>query len=66
MAGNSLATPLLLGLGLDEFSMAPVSIPKIKHIIRNLEKGKCEQIAQEVLNKHKTEDIVSFLADIQV
>ena len=65
MAGNPLATPLLLGLGLDEFSMAPVSIPKIKHIIRNLEKGKCEQIAQEVLNKRKTEDIVTFLADIQ-
>ncbi len=66
MAGNPLATPLLLGLGLDEFSMAPISIPRIKHIIRNLKKERCEQIAQEVLNKYKTEDIVAFLADVQV
>jgi phosphoenolpyruvate-protein phosphotransferase/dihydroxyacetone kinase phosphotransfer subunit len=66
MAGNPLATPLLLGLGLDEFSMAPISIPKIKHIIRNLKKEKCEQIVQEVLKKYKTEDIVSYLADVQV
>jgi phosphotransferase system enzyme I (PtsI) len=38
MAGDPAALPILLrpgGLGLDEFSMAPVSIPVIKHRIRN-------------------------------
>ena len=65
MAGNPLATPLLLGLGLDEFSMAPSSIPKVKHIIRNLEKEKCKQVAAEVLNKYKTEDIIAFLEEFQ-
>ena len=66
MAGNPLATPLLIGLGLDEFSMAPNSIPRIKHIIRSLEKEKCQQIAHEVLRKQKTKDIMALLESVQV
>ncbi|MDO5667409.1 MAG: phosphoenolpyruvate--protein phosphotransferase [Alcaligenaceae bacterium] len=34
MAGDSLYTRLLLGLGLRQFSMSPKHIPEIKHIIR--------------------------------
>ena len=44
MAGDPQATPLLLGLGLDEFSVAPTSIPKVKQVIRNLKLKKCREI----------------------
>jgi phosphoenolpyruvate--protein phosphotransferase (EC 2.7.3.9) len=35
LAGDERATLLLLGMGLDEFSMSAISIPSIKKIIRN-------------------------------
>jgi phosphoenolpyruvate-protein kinase (PTS system EI component) len=49
MAGDPLAAPLLLGLGLDEFSMAPSSIPSVKVLIRELDANECKQISQKAL-----------------
>ncbi len=49
MAGDPLATPLLLGLGLDEFSMAPSSIPAVKELIRKLDAKECKQISEKAL-----------------
>ncbi len=36
LAGDPLATVVLLGLGLDSFSMGPIAIPLIKRIIRSV------------------------------
>jgi phosphoenolpyruvate-protein phosphotransferase len=36
LAGDPIAIPLLLGLGLDEFSMAPASIPHAKEVVRRI------------------------------
>ncbi len=49
MAGDPLATPLLLGMGLDEFSMSPSAIPAVKELIRKLDTTKCKQIATDTL-----------------
>jgi len=49
MAGSSEAAPLLLGLGVDELSMAPPSIPIIKELVRKLDIKKCEQLANNAL-----------------
>ncbi len=49
MAGDPLATPLLLGLGLDEFSMAPSSIPVVKELIRKLDVKECQEVANLAL-----------------
>ena len=49
MAGNPLATVLLLGLGLDEFSMVPSVIPEIKKIIRTTPYDEARRIAEDVL-----------------
>lgn len=51
MAGDPLATPLLLGLGLDEFSMAPSSIPAIKELIRKLDVKDCKQVVELALRQ---------------
>ncbi len=61
MAGDPLATPLLLGLGLDEFSMAPASIPRIKHEIRRWSLAQCREIAQKALAMPTMSAVRQFL-----
>jgi phosphotransferase system enzyme I (PtsI) len=50
LAGDTSATALLLGLGLDEFSMTASSIPRIKKIIRGTSLESCRKLAAECLN----------------
>jgi phosphotransferase system enzyme I (PtsI) len=49
LAGMQKAIPILLGLGLDEFSMNPRAIPEAKHLISRLEDTRATRIAQHVL-----------------
>jgi phosphotransferase system enzyme I (PtsI) len=49
LAGDPSATAILLGLGLDEFSMTASSIPQIKRIIRNSSIESCRALADECL-----------------
>jgi phosphotransferase system enzyme I (PtsI) len=49
LAGATLATPVLLGLGLDEFSMAASSIPQVKRIIRGASLEECRVLADQAL-----------------
>lgn len=57
MAGDTLATAILLGLGLDEFSMSASSIPQVKKIVRSLTYEKAQQIAKSALSMDKPKDI---------
>lgn len=50
LAGDPVAAPILLGLGLDEFSMASVSIPFVKEVIREWTIEEARQLADEVLS----------------
>ncbi|HMP73686.1 MAG TPA: phosphoenolpyruvate--protein phosphotransferase [Kiritimatiellia bacterium] len=49
MAGNPLMVPLLIGLGVDEFSVSPSSIPLVKDVVRKLKYSQAEALAEEVL-----------------
>jgi len=49
MAGNPEYTALLLGLGLQNFSMTPSSIPFIKEIISRLSLSECRELASGAL-----------------
>lgn len=57
MAGEPLAIPLLVGLGLDDFSMAPTSIPIAKEIIRALSKTEMEALIDEALELESPEEV---------
>jgi phosphoenolpyruvate-protein phosphotransferase (PTS system enzyme I) len=59
MAGDETAIPILIGLGLDEFSMSATSILKARSQIRNLKKSAMEKLAQEVLNMQTTEQVIA-------
>ncbi len=56
-AGDTKATKLLLGMGLDEFSAPAASIPKIKDVIANNSFEEAKIYADEVLQMKKTTDI---------
>ncbi|SKA54357.1 phosphoenolpyruvate-protein phosphotransferase PtsI [Enterovibrio nigricans] len=49
LAGDERATLLLMGMGLDEFSMSAISIPRIKKIIRNANFADVKAMAEEAL-----------------
>lgn len=49
MAGDPMATPVLLGLGLDEFSMTANRIPEFKLDFGKLSFARCEELALETL-----------------
>ena len=61
MAGEPIAALLLLGLGLDEFSMTPHILPEIKKIIRSVSYSEAEEIANKVLEMKTEDDIKDFL-----
>jgi phosphotransferase system enzyme I (PtsI) len=61
MAGDPVATLLLLGLGLNEFSVTPIVLPEIKKIIRSVAFREAEEIAQEILRMKTEDDIRDFL-----
>ena len=56
-AGDELYIPLLIGLGLDEFSMNSNSILKARKIISNLEKTECEKLAERILMLSSAEEV---------
>ena len=49
LAGDERATLLLLGMGLDEFSMSGISIPSVKKIIRNADYAEVKAMADKAL-----------------
>jgi len=61
MAGDPQATQLLIGLGLDEFSMAPPSIPAFKEIVRKCSTEECKEIAQHALQLPTTKAVQNYL-----
>lgn len=51
MAANPLATMILVGMGLDEFSMSPELLPEIKKIIRSCSHAEAKACADEALQE---------------
>lgn len=65
MAGDSTAIPLLLGLGLDEFSMSATSILKARKQIKNLSQADMKKLAEKAINCATQEEVVALVNDIQ-
>jgi phosphotransferase system enzyme I (PtsI) len=64
MAGNPVATMLLVGLGLDEFSVAPAILPEIKKIIRSIKYKEARKVADRVLTLPTEREIKDYLASV--
>lgn len=61
MAGDELAIPILLGLGLDEFSMNKVSILQVRSYIHQLSQTEVSVLAQKILKMGTAEDVQAYV-----
>lgn len=66
MAGDPEYTPILLGLGLDEFSASSAQIPKIKKVIRSLSLTDAKKAAEEILKCGDKESIMKIMRTIKL
>ena len=57
MAGDINSVPILLGLGLDAFSMSASSIPSVRRIINNLKYSECQELAKKALDLETVEQV---------
>jgi phosphotransferase system enzyme I (PtsI) len=61
MAGDPLAAMLLLGLGLYEFSMSALSIPRIKKLIRSIRYEDAKKLSETALNLESGEEVQEYI-----
>ena len=64
-AGDPLFIPILIGLGLDEFSMNSNSLLKARMTINNLDKEKCVKLTEEVLKMSSAVEVEERLKEFK-
>ncbi|ORI05303.1 phosphoenolpyruvate--protein phosphotransferase [Mammaliicoccus sciuri] len=64
MAGDNTAIPLLLGLGLDEFSMSATSILKARKQIKQLDQKEMQELVNKAINCATEEEVVELVNQI--
>jgi phosphotransferase system enzyme I (PtsI) len=65
MAGDPYYTILLLGMGIDEFSVSPAQLPKIKKVIRSVSYEDAKQVASEILKCGDKESIAKIMKKLK-
>lgn len=63
VAGDHLLTPLLVGLGYRELSMAPVFLPRVKLMLRSFRLDECEDLAARALRMQMTREVRKLVLD---
>ena len=63
MAGDPQFVPLLLGMGLDEFSVSVSVIPEIKKVIRMMPFEKSKEIAKAALQMKTSDEVLKLIRD---
>ncbi len=59
MASDPVLAPLLLGLGVDELSVAPALVPPVKYLIRQLKFTEAQRLAEFALESESAADILA-------
>ncbi|MCH5463939.1 phosphoenolpyruvate--protein phosphotransferase [Levilactobacillus tujiorum] len=66
MAGDQIAVPLLLGMGLDEYSMSATSVLRVRHQMKQLDSNKWAQVAMQAVQNCQTNQEVKDLVEGQL
>jgi phosphotransferase system enzyme I (PtsI) len=64
MAGDPLATVLLVGLGIDELSVGPAVLPEIKKIILSIKQKDARRVAEKAGAMASDHEIREYLSSI--
>ena len=64
MASDLLLTPLLLGLGFDEFSVGSPQVPAVKYALRKLNYRECKEMAKEAIKCSDEKGVLNFCREI--
>ena len=63
VAGDHWFTPILVGLGYRELSMAPVFLPRVKLMLRSFSLEECQDLASRALSMHSTDAVRTLERD---
>ncbi|MBQ1482501.1 MAG: phosphoenolpyruvate--protein phosphotransferase [Erysipelotrichaceae bacterium] len=64
MGGDPMAAPVLLGLGLDEFSMSASKILPTRKIITSLNKKEMEELANKAVKCHTESEVTALVKEV--
>ena len=64
MASDLLLTPLLLGLGFDEFSVGSPQVPAVKYALRKLNYRECKEMAKEAIKCGDEQAVLNLCREI--
>jgi phosphoenolpyruvate-protein phosphotransferase (PTS system enzyme I) len=60
MASDIELTPLLIGIGLDELSVASGQVARLKHAVRKLNNLECQELASRILQMGSASEILDL------
>jgi len=63
MAGDQIAVPLLLGMGLDEFSMSATSILKTRSLFKELDSKKAAKLVEKALQAQTNDEVKNMVEE---
>ncbi|MCT4618450.1 MAG: phosphoenolpyruvate--protein phosphotransferase [Marinisporobacter sp.] len=61
VAGDPEMIPILAGMGLDEFSMSPISILKARYILKNIDTKKIRDLLDEMLSMPTAKEVQAYI-----
>lgn len=65
MAGDQVAVPLLMGMGLDEFSMSATSILQTRSLMKKLDTTKLHELVDQALDAESNEEVIELVKQLE-
>ena len=66
MAGDPIAVPVLMGMGLDEFSMSAPSVLQTRSLMKKLNTADMKLLAEKALDAETNDELLHWLKQQQI
>lgn len=64
MAGDPMAVPILMGMGLDEFSMSAPSVLQTRSLMKKLDTTKMAELAKQALDAETNDEVIALVKEV--
>ncbi|WP_188353399.1 phosphoenolpyruvate--protein phosphotransferase [Leuconostoc pseudomesenteroides] len=64
MAGDPIAVPVLMGMGLDEFSMSAPSVLQTRSLMKKLDTTKMAELAKQALDAETNDEVIALVKEV--